>query len=81
MGDAERVIVRCSGRYDGFGIANLRVKEGDVVTLISGVSMPMILRPRGEHFEVVGPALLGGLMNGQLWTSEIQESLEDMVLI
>ena len=77
----DRVIIRCSGQYEGFGITSRGAREGDMVALISGVSMPMVLREDNGSFKVIGPALIGGVMNGQLWTDEMAKSLETMVLV
>lgn len=58
----------------------------DKVALISGVSMPMILRKseRGEnYFEGVGPAFIPGLMDGEM-DGEVGTgslSLKDIVLV
>lgn len=59
-------LVRYS-RRSGVGIAPSRVSEGDIVALISGVSMPMILRQDQTDFRVVGPAFLPGMMDGEVW--------------
>lgn len=40
---------------------------GDIVVLISGLCVPMVLRPRLEGFEVVGMAEVDGIMNGEAW--------------
>jgi len=40
-----------------------------VVVLIGGVSMPVILRPKDEAFEIVGLAVFSKLMDGKYWSS------------
>jgi hypothetical protein len=82
LANQELVVVRCAGRCHGFGVTGRFVREGDVFALISGVSIPMILRgnERGDY-QVVGPALLGGLVKGQLWDDGLRHSLEDIMLV
>jgi hypothetical protein len=80
----DMVLVRCSTN-SGFGVAPTGAQEGDVVTLISGVSMPMVLRKDQKGFRVVGPAFLPGMMDGEVWkqldTSRHAGDLEEIVLI
>lgn len=43
---------------------------GDVVALISGMKMPLILRPTsGPEYTVVCPAYIHGIMHGEVWNS------------
>lgn len=78
------VLVRYSdnGR---FGIAPCSAREGDVIALISGVSMPMILRYAQTTFQVVGPAFLPGMMDGEIWKhldlSPVNGSLKEIILV
>jgi hypothetical protein len=54
------------------GTGPTSVQPGDVVALIPTIKAPMILRPtpRGT-FEVIGPAFITGLMNGEKWSEDI----------
>lgn len=64
----ETPLVQCSGdQYAGFGVACRDTQVGDKVCLIAGASLPMILRPVPDGFQVVGPAFIGGLMDGKVW--------------
>jgi len=47
--------------YSRFGVSNKETQVGDIVALISGVSMPMVLRASSDVYEIIGPALLGAL--------------------
>ncbi|KAH8586894.1 heterokaryon incompatibility protein-domain-containing protein [Bisporella sp. PMI_857] len=60
------------------GSAHSSVKVGDVITLIPGVGRPMVLRPKGLPgiYEVVGPALIEGMMNGEQWHPEDLEEIQ-----
>jgi len=60
------VLVRYSNNL-GFGIAVSGTREGNVIALISGVSMPMILRKDVNAFRVSGPAFLPGMMDREVW--------------
>jgi hypothetical protein len=78
--DNGRVLVRCTGDYSRFGICCPCAEPGDTVVLISGASLPMVIREGDRHYKVVGPALLGGIMNGELWKENMKDLLEEIVL-
>jgi hypothetical protein len=69
---AERIpLIWCVGQeFNGFGSAAPAAKVGDVVTLIRGVSLPMVLRECEGGYMVVGPAFLQRLMDGEFWVSQ-----------
>lgn len=77
-------LARCSGSdYKGFGISTRDVREGDSVALISGVSLPMVVRMNSHgdgKFRVVGPAFFGGLMDGKVWRRSVEKGLEEIIL-
>ncbi|KAI0966472.1 heterokaryon incompatibility protein-domain-containing protein, partial [Xylaria arbuscula] len=49
------------------GIAGDVMQEGDVVTLLYGLEMPMILRPSQKGYSVVTWAYVHGVMEGEEW--------------
>jgi hypothetical protein len=49
------------------GLSPAPLETGDVTILISGVCVPMVLRPRLDGFEVVGMAEVDGIMDGNAW--------------
>ncbi|CZT04382.1 uncharacterized protein RAG0_10869 [Rhynchosporium agropyri] len=49
-----------------FGIGGDSIREGDLVAILFGFDTPMILRPQGSYFSLFGPAVVGGIMHGQL---------------
>ncbi|KUI54495.1 Heterokaryon incompatibility protein 6, OR allele [Cytospora mali] len=87
-------LAQCSGSdYKGFGITywdnkrssldKQQSKEGDLVALIAGMSLPMVVRRNAnedDKFDVVGPAFFGGLMNGCVWDRVSTNGLRDIVL-
>lgn len=67
----------------GFGITTPRAEQGDLVALISGLSLPMVVRAKANgdgKFRVVGPAFFGGLMDGRVWDRSVENGLADIVL-
>jgi hypothetical protein len=42
-------------------------RVGDLVFAIKGCKMPVILRSVGAHYELVGPTLIPGIMDGELF--------------
>lgn len=56
-----------------FGVAPAAIKEGDQVALISGFPRPMIIRPDGIYWKLIGPAQIPGLMRGEKWPATGQD--------
>jgi hypothetical protein len=56
------------------GVSPASIETGDVAILISGLCVPMVLRPQLEGFEVVGMAEVDGIMYGDAWrpTSKLE---------
>ncbi|KAK8131874.1 hypothetical protein PG999_000047 [Apiospora kogelbergensis] len=78
-------LVQCSSAgLNDHGYAPEAAVNGDSVALISGVSLPMILRKRKrrrEQYEVVGPAFFPSVMNGKLWVRIDKNNLDELVLV
>lgn len=47
------------------GLAPLYTKRGDVISILFGCSSPMILRPVGAYYQLIGEAYVHGIMNGE----------------
>ncbi|WYZ43394.1 hypothetical protein EsH8_VI_001093 [Colletotrichum jinshuiense] len=62
-----RFFLTSDGRF-GFGAAD--PGPGDLVCLFSGLKFPFVVRPRGASFVVVGPAIVDGVMDGELWPED-----------
>lgn len=71
-----RLFITSSG-YIGKGLRE--IQEGDYVALISGVSMPLILRQQGEIYQVKGLCHVEGIMKGEKWPNN-EEDLVEIVL-
>jgi hypothetical protein len=69
-GQGRRFMTTMGGRL-GWGIDNMfgddekQVKSGDKVAIIFGCSTPIVIRPYGSHFHVLGEAYIHGLMDGE----------------
>lgn len=50
------------------GVAGDAIREGDVVALLSGLEMPMVLRPTENGYTVVTWAYVHGIMEGEIWS-------------
>lgn len=59
----EHALLRTELGY--IGVSQLSIREGDVVCAFPGLSIPMILRAVGNHYEIVSAAYVVGLMNAQ----------------
>lgn len=40
-------------------------REGDLIVILLGCSTPIVIRPYGQHFQVIGEAYIQGLMDGE----------------
>ena len=40
-------------------------KEGDIISVLCGCSVPVLLRPRGNAYEVIGTCYIHGIMDGE----------------
>ncbi len=73
-----------STKEERLGSASRTLNVGDEIALIQGVKSPMVLRPvetpSGKRYQVVGPAYVHGVMNGELWERGGSET-EDLILI
>jgi len=49
------------------GWVPFRTRAGDQVCVMQGMRIPLILRPRGDRWEVIGACYVHGLMDGELW--------------
>lgn len=64
--------VRYSGRFfvsenGRFGWVPLRTEVGDLVCVFRGMRIPVIMRPQGDRWEVIGACYVHGCMDGEVW--------------
>jgi hypothetical protein len=50
-----------------FGLAGPLTVPGDTIVLCSGGKLPLVLRPNGEDWKLVGECYIHGIMDGSLW--------------
>jgi hypothetical protein len=55
-----------------FGLGSPRIREGDVVTILKGCTVPVLLRADGKYQRFIGEAYVCGIMDG-----EMMEGLDD----
>ena len=48
-----------------YGSDEDQTREGDLISIIFGCSTPLVIRPHGKLFQVVGEAYVQGLMDGE----------------
>jgi hypothetical protein len=58
-----RYVFQTSNRYLGLGPPLMQ--EGDLICILSGCSVPFILRVEGSHYLLVGPCFVMGIMDGE----------------
>ncbi len=49
-----------------FGLGPRNMEEGDVVFVLYGCSVPVVLRPKGKHWSLIGEAFVAGIMDGEV---------------
>jgi len=47
------------------GVAPETAEEGDYICVLLGCKVPVILRPVGDKFKIIGDAYVNGFMNGE----------------
>ncbi|KAF0328384.1 heterokaryon incompatibility protein 6, OR allele, partial [Colletotrichum asianum] len=74
-----RIFFTIDGRA-GLGVP--RISEGDEIFLVAGLQHPFVLRPHGDNGEytLVGPAVVTGMMMGELWPDDEHE-LRDIDIV
>jgi len=50
-----------------FGWVPLRTKVGDLICVLWGMRVPVIMRPHGDRWEVIGSCYVHGWMDGEIW--------------
>ncbi|KAK0625078.1 hypothetical protein B0T17DRAFT_639422 [Bombardia bombarda] len=66
------------------GTGPLGMRKGDLIALVAGVALPLVLRRKGHtiEFEVVGPAVIRGAMDGGLWRGTgADDAAREIVLV
>ncbi|KAJ4176424.1 hypothetical protein NW767_015448 [Fusarium falciforme] len=48
-----------------YGKAREQTQRGDLIAVLFGCSTPIVIRPRGKYFQVLGEAYVHGLMEGE----------------
>jgi hypothetical protein len=70
-----------SSGYVGIAVAG-SIEEHDQLAIVAGSAFPLIIRPKGERFELESPCLVAGIMNGEAWHDDIwPAALNDIVLV
>lgn len=56
---------------------------GDRIILAKGGKLPLVLRPKGKHWELIGDCYIHGYMDGSRWEVEVEKGVEckDIVLV
>ena len=49
-----------------YGSSDEQTREGDLVAIVFGCSTPLVIRPFGDCYQVLGEAYVQGLMDGEV---------------
>ena len=53
---------------DGYiGVGPRWIRPGDKISLISGLTLPFVIREKKENYNLIGPAYVHGIMEGERW--------------
>lgn len=80
LAEERMILARCDVAFFPLGLAPIDAKVEDLVALISGVSMPVLLRPCSGGYKYIGPIFLPGTMDGEMWKEACDNGLKDLVL-
>lgn len=56
------------------------IKLGNIIAIFSGAIVPFVLRPIDDHFMVIGPCYVHGIMDGEAFTPDNQKNVRDFEL-
>lgn len=62
--NARKFFVSQRGRI---GWIPFRAQARDQLCVFRGMRIPLVLRPQGSKWEILGPCYVHGLMDGELW--------------
>jgi len=48
-------------------------KVGDCIAILAGGRLPFVLRPAGDHYCLIGPCYVHGIMNGEAFPENLEE--------
>lgn len=48
---------------------------GDRIVILNGSNVPLVLRPVEDHYKLIGPCYVHGIMYGEAWPED-EETLE-----
>jgi hypothetical protein len=65
----------CKTSYGMIGLAPKLAKVGDYVALFEGGKVPLVVRPSGDAWELVGDCYVHGIMKGEAWKQELCQEL------
>ncbi|KAF2461814.1 hypothetical protein BDY21DRAFT_359866 [Lineolata rhizophorae] len=76
----ERTLITTERGY--LGSTLMMVRRGDTVLVVPGCTFPVLVRPKGEHYRVIGECYVEGLMEGEAmkWLDEEECKLEEILL-
>ena len=63
------------------GVVQSAAQEGDQVFVLSKVRYPMVLRPHGNDYRLVGACYIHGVMYGEASVDVKDEDLEELILV
>ena len=72
-------IALCISKKGYLGLVPSEAQSGDKVVLLSGGSLPFILRPVVNHFQLIGGCYMHGYMKGGAWPDN-EEDLEEIII-
>jgi hypothetical protein len=55
----------CNTGNDLLGMAPKYARPNDRIAVLLGCDMPVVLRPKGDHYELIGGCFIEGLMKGE----------------
>lgn len=69
--------------YDYIGLVPEATQEGDMICIFMGGKTPFVVRPVGEHYQLIGASYVHGIMYGEAMEQFITQGweMQDFVLI
>ena len=72
---ADKTLILAHLNFDGKKLTSLgtcfhSVEAGDSIVLLEGAAWPVVLRRKGEKWNLISPAFVTGIMDGEAWSDD-----------
>lgn len=63
------------------GLVPAATRPGDIISILSGFSVPFVLRKRGAQYKLIGDCYMHGMMQGEMMVNENTDMMQNIEII